>query len=52
MVDREALYQSGMATAKALDDLGMHEYAEMRRNLAKKMRDVRLELEALIAESR
>ena len=52
MVDRDVLYRSGMETAEALDNLGMHEQAEMRRNLAEKMRSVEMELETLIAESR
>jgi hypothetical protein len=52
MVGRDVLYQSGMETAEALDSLGMHEQAEMRRSLAEKMRSVEMELETLIAESR
>ena len=52
MVNRDVLYRSGMETAEALDSLGMHEQAEMRRNLAEKMQSVEMELEALIAESR
>ena len=51
MVDKDALYQSGMETASSLDSIDMPEQAKIVRDIAEKMRDVRNELDALISET-